>query len=255
MIPKIIHYCWFGGNPLPKKYRYYIATWKKYCPNYQIHEWNETNFDVDQNLYCKEAYKAKKWAFVSDYARLKIIYDNGGIYLDTDIEMIQDLFPLISKEYGFIGFQNSEEINTGLGFAAVAHNSCIKSMLDIYNYIKFSSNSEEMNLIPCPAINTVGLIKCGLHTGETFSHKIQTLEGLKVYPVEYFCPMNYDTQKLKITSHSYTIHRFSSSWFSSKNKSKKIVKKLLPDCFLKYRANKISQKNIKKIMLQLKHHT
>lgn len=106
MIPKIIHYCWFGGNPLPEQYKKYMESWKKYCSDYEIVEWNESNFDVTQNQYCYEAYQASKWAFVSDYARLKIIYENGGIYLDTDVELIKDVTPLVADGVGFIGFQN-----------------------------------------------------------------------------------------------------------------------------------------------------
>ena len=131
MIPKIIHYCWFGGNSLPLNYQSYMESWKKNLPDYEIKCWNEDNFDVTQNLYCKEAYEHKKWAFVSDYARLKVIYDYGGIYLDTDVEVVKDLITLITNGVGYIGFQNSEEVNTGLGFAAAPHNLCIKSMLDI----------------------------------------------------------------------------------------------------------------------------
>ena len=106
MIPKIIHYCWFGGNPLPEQYKKYMESWKEYCPDYEIVEWNENNFDVTKNQYCYEAYRASKWAFVSDYARLKIIYENGGIYLDTDVELIKDVTPLVADGVGFIGFQN-----------------------------------------------------------------------------------------------------------------------------------------------------
>ncbi len=94
MIPKIIHYCWFGGKPLPDEVKKYMETWKKYCPYYEITEWNESNFDVNQNQYCREAYEAGKWAFVSDYARLKILYDYGGIYMDTDMEVCKAIRPL-----------------------------------------------------------------------------------------------------------------------------------------------------------------
>ena len=96
MIPKMIHYCWFGGNPLPDEVKKYMETWKKYCPDYEIKEWNERNFDVNQNQYCSEAYEAKKWAFVSDYARLKILYEHGGIYMDTDVEVCKPLDHLAS---------------------------------------------------------------------------------------------------------------------------------------------------------------
>ena len=94
MIPKKIHYCWFGGNPLSEEVKWYIASWKKYCPDYEIIEWNESNFDVTENAYCKEAYKAKKWAFVSDYARLTVLHDHGGFYMDADVEVVKSLDPL-----------------------------------------------------------------------------------------------------------------------------------------------------------------
>lgn len=86
-IPKIIHYCWFGGKPLPEEAKCFIDTWKKYCPEYHIQQWNENNFDINQNQYCREAYAAKKWAFVADYVRLKVLYEYGGIYMDTDVEI------------------------------------------------------------------------------------------------------------------------------------------------------------------------
>lgn len=111
MIPKIIHYCWFGGKPLPDEVKYYISTWQKYCPDYEIKEWNESNFDVNQNQYCREAYETKKWAFVSDYARLKILYEYGGIYMDTDVEVCKPLDHLAS--YGFwSGFESESQIQT-----------------------------------------------------------------------------------------------------------------------------------------------
>ena len=113
MIPKKIHYCWFGKNPLPEQTKQYIETWKKYCHDYEIIEWNEDNFDINQNQYCKEAYEAKKWAFVSDYVRLKVLYDNGGIYMDTDIEVIKPLDDLLQYNW-FAGFEAEDRIQTGV---------------------------------------------------------------------------------------------------------------------------------------------
>lgn len=109
MIPKIIHYCWFGGKPLPDEVKKYMETWKKYCPYYEITEWNESNFDVNQNQYCREAYEAGKWAFVSDYARLKILYDYGGIYMDTDMEVCKPLDRLASYAF-WSGFESESQI-------------------------------------------------------------------------------------------------------------------------------------------------
>ena len=118
MIPKIINYCWFGKNPLPTSVKKCINSWKKYCPDYKIIQWDETNFDVKSNMFVKEAYEAKAWAFVSDYARLKVKYENGGIYFDTDVELVKNLDFLL-KNSAYIGIQQSEYLcNTGLGFGA-----------------------------------------------------------------------------------------------------------------------------------------
>ena len=117
MIPKKIHYCWFGGNPLPELAIKCLESWKKYCPDYEIIEWNETNFNLDSCEYVREAYQAKKWAFVSDYARLKVVYDNGGIYLDTDVELIKSLDRLL-KNKSFFGTETTGVVATGLGFGA-----------------------------------------------------------------------------------------------------------------------------------------
>ena len=117
MIPKKIHYCWFGGNPLPESAKKYIETWKKYCPDYEIIEWNEENFDVTQNQYCKEAYEAKKWAFVSDYARFWILYRYGGIYFDTDVEVIRPIDDMVAKG-PFMGCERDGDKNLAAAIAA-----------------------------------------------------------------------------------------------------------------------------------------
>ena len=118
-IPKVLHYCWFGGAPKPKNIQNCIRSWKKYCPDYEIIEWNEQNFDVSQSLYTRQAYDARRWAFVADYARLKILYEQGGIYMDTDVELLRSLDDLLVYP-AFFGFQHNNEVATGLGFGAEA---------------------------------------------------------------------------------------------------------------------------------------
>ena len=119
MIPKIIHYCWFGYGPKPKLAEKCIRSWKKYCPDYQIIEWNENNFDISAcPLYVRQAYEARKWAFVTDYVRLKVIYENGGIYMDTDVELKKNLDNLLPYN-AYFGFENYWVIATGLGFGAL----------------------------------------------------------------------------------------------------------------------------------------
>lgn len=243
-IPRVINYCWFGENKLPEQYIKYIESWKKFCPEYEIVEWNESNFDIEENKYCKEAYQAKKWAFVSDYARLKIIYQNGGIYLDTDIELLKPLENLLEKENGFIGFQNREQVTTGLGFAALPNDSCVGQMLDMYKDRSFFKNDGKMDLTPCPVLNTVALRKCGLKTGPRGSNDVQRLNEMIVYPVEYFNPMDRNTGELKITENTYMIHHYAGTWLNGNQAITRTIKKLLPKWALEMRENIISKASV-----------
>lgn len=156
-IPKTINYCWFGKGKKSKLFEKCINSWKKYMQDYEIKEWDEDNFDVNQNDYCREAYLNKKWAFVSDYARLKIIYDNGGIYLDTDVEIIKSLLPIIEKG-GYLGIESSGKVATGLGFAARKNDKTIGKMLKDYDKIHFEKDGK-FDLTPCPIRNTASIEK------------------------------------------------------------------------------------------------
>ena len=138
MIPKMIHYCWFGGKPLPKDVLDCIKTWEKYCPDYEIKRWDESNFDVNSHPFMKAAYEAKAWAFVSDYARLKVIYDNGGIYLDTDVELLKKPDFLLENQC-YIGIQQPESLcTTGLGFGAQKSSPVVQKMMECYDSISFT---------------------------------------------------------------------------------------------------------------------
>ena len=153
-IPKIIHYCWFGGNPFPELAQKCIASWKKFCPDYEIKEWNESNYDVTKNQYMREAFENKQWAFVSDYARLDIIYENGGIYLDTDVELLKPLDDLLILT-GFMGFEENKKLcATGLGFGAVPKLPIIKEMRDDYDNIIFIKEDGSFDQTPCPYFQT-----------------------------------------------------------------------------------------------------
>lgn len=153
MIPKVIHYCWFGGGEKPDLLKACIASWKKYCPDYEIKEWNERNFDVNMFTYTKEAYEAKKWAFVSDVARLMIVYTYGGIYLDTDVELLGNIDFLLNYPM-FMFFESERLLNTGLGFGAEKNNDIIKSVLFDYENKSFYKNNGKYNMMICPEINT-----------------------------------------------------------------------------------------------------
>lgn len=203
-IPKKIHYCWFGGNPLPKSAVKCINSWKKYCPEYEIIEWNESNFDVNCNTYCSEMVRRKKWAFLTDYVRLKIVYEQGGIYLDTDVQVIRSLDTLVQKG-PYMGFENTGRVATGLGFAAEAGNPLIKENMEYYENLR-----EFDNLKSCPFITTEVLQRHGLTEDTT---KIQVIDGLTVYPEEYLCPKNERTGLTKVTKNTVSIHQFDASWF------------------------------------------
>lgn len=155
MIPKVIHYCWFGGNPKPEIVKKCIASWEKFCPEWEIKEWNENNFDVMSVAYMKEAYEHKKWAFVSDVARLSIIYQHGGVYLDTDVELLDNIETWLDNKAFFV-FENMRSVASGLGFGAVQNHVSIKKMLEYYDGKHFIINGKEQ-LFPCPAGNTQAL--------------------------------------------------------------------------------------------------
>jgi len=244
-IPKVIHYCWFGKGQKSNLIHKCIESWRKYLPEYQIKEWNEDNFNIEGNQYCAEAYMERKWAFVSDYARLWIIYNHGGIYLDTDVEVIKDIALLLENGEGFIGFQNNEEVNSGLGFGAKKGNKCVKKMLELYENRSFYNDDNSLDLTPCPVSNTVALKMMGLKTGKENAKQIQCLEGIKVYPEEYFNPINLESGKKRITSNTYTIHHYTNSWGKNRTRFFKKIKSYLPQCLLEYRSDYISRRDIK----------
>lgn len=214
MIPKVIHYCWFGGNPLPELEQKCIASWKKYCPDYEIIEWNETNYDVNKCAYMKEAYQAKKWSFVSDCARFDIIYHHGGIYLDTDVEIIRNIDEFL-KNRAFMGFENEDYVNPGLIFGGKKENGEIECILRWYETHHFLKESGEIDLTTNPVIVTRILEERGLRKEQT----IQVLnDSLTVYPKDYFCPMDYDTGEVTITDNTASIHRYAASWIEPKTR-------------------------------------
>ena len=216
MIPKKIHYCWVGGNPLPDSALKCIKSWKKHCPDYEIVEWNESNYDFTSVPYMKEAYEAKKWGFVPDYARLDIIYQHGGIYLDTDVEIVRSFDPLLSL-LGFAGFQDGSLVALGLGFGAEAGNPVIKELMNGYADLHFISAVGEPDLTPSPKLNTEVLTaRCGLAANGEY----QQLDGMTVFPPEYFCPKSFDDGTLRKTKNTYSIHHFDASWFSDESRQK-----------------------------------
>lgn len=211
MIPKVIHYCWFGGKELPQSAKRCVESWKKFMPDYEIKRWDESNFDVDAITYTKEAYSVQKYAFVSDYARFWILSEYGGIYFDTDVEVIRSLDDIIAKG-SFMGVesQNNNLISVapGLGFAAEPGNEFLKRMIGLYQGIHFLNPDGSPCLKNIVQITTEELLAKGLRN----INGIQECGGFTIYPKDYFCPIDYDTRGLKITSNTRTIHHYAESW-------------------------------------------
>ena len=258
MIPKVIHYCWFGSNELSTEAKKCIASWKKMCPDYEVIEWNENNYDVHKNQYMSEAYDNKMWAFVSDYARLDIIYNRGGIYLDVDVEIIKPIDELLHYDC-FMGFQDGKNIATGLGFGAIKGHDTIKMLLDnLYFDNSFIKKDGSFNLTPCTATTTAFFEHFGLRK----NNQKQELLNVTILPTDFFCPQSFVTGKLNITKNTYSIHHFDGSWlpideayrisirkklcrFLPKSVSGKIAKSIT---ILKFEGLKALIKEIKKQM-------
>lgn len=207
MIPKVIHYCWFGSGEIPEKDKKCIESWKKYCPDYKIIQWNEHNYDINKNVYMKEAYEAQKWGFVPDFARLDIIYQNGGIYLDTDVEVVRNLDELL-KNHAYFGFEEGEFINPGSGFGAEAYHPGIKKLMSIYQDRHFKKEDGSYDTTPSPVLHRDKLKELGMQLND----KKQVVEDITLYPTEYFSPFRYYTGLLITTDKTFSIHRYNMSW-------------------------------------------
>ncbi len=180
MIPKIIHYCWFGGNDKPIIFDKCLESWKKYAPDAMIIEWNEDNIDLNYNKFLSNAYKNKKYAFVSDVVRLLVVYNMGGIYLDTDVELFDPLDDLYENKAFFI-FQNHDQINTGLMFGAQKGNSIVKRLLDDYTELVF--DIKKINQLTCPIRNTLVLKE----TIQFENNKTENINGIQFLSFEDYC--------------------------------------------------------------------
>lgn len=216
MIPKKIHYCWFGRGEKPKLALKCIASWKKFCPDYEIIEWNEDNFDVNCCRYVKEAYEAKKYAFVSDYARYWILYENGGMYFDTDVELIRSIDDIVDRG-SFMGCETDgrihdavavAEVNPGLGIAAAPGLDIYKEILEYYHTLNFIMSDGSMNTKTVVTYTTEILLKHGMK----HIKGIQQVDGIWIYPKEYFNPRNNNTGELELTENTRSIHWYSMSW-------------------------------------------
>lgn len=229
-IPKVIHYCWFGGNPLPELAQKCIASWRKYLPDYEIKEWNEQNFDVYQAPYVAEAYRLKQYAHVSDYARFWILCHYGGIYFDTDVEVIRPLDDIIARG-PFMGFECQEgtphdnphgNMAAGLGMGVPKGHPFIEHMTYYYNhhhYMRWNGKN-------------TGNVTLQVTQFLDFDHKVVLEDGIVhvsdvyIYPTDYFCPLNYYTGEMNITENTRTIHHYMASWTKKQNRLQSLLYRL-----------------------------
>jgi len=218
VIEKKIHYIWVGGNSLTQLAKKCIKSWKKYCPDYEIILWNECNFDISQNQFCQQAYNAKKWAFVSDYMRLKILYDHGGVYMDADVEVLKPLDEFLHHK-AFSGFEQPCVIPTGI-IAAQKGNKWIKANLDWYDGATFINNMDELSMeqkLKKSNVYNIMEVTQNMYPELVLNNTTQHLKDVSFYEKVFFCPLwSEGGVRLDITK-SYTIHHFAGSWLPKKS--------------------------------------
>ena len=237
----MIHYFWFGNNKMPDLALKCIESWKKFCPDYEIKLWNEKNYDVTKNQYMYETYKSGKFGFTADFARLDVIYEYGGIYLDTDVELIKPIDNILNN-HAFMGFETERTVALGLGFGAEAGNQIIYEMREVYKNERFIKPDGTLNLIPSPSYQTRVLKVHGLNSlGEE-----QIIDDLcHVYPKTVFNPCDMDTMKIDITSSTVSIHHYMQSWATTSQKRNTKLFAVISRVFgkkLAYRIKKIHRK-------------
>ena len=228
-IPKVIHYCWFGGNPLGEEELACIKSWQKYMPDYAIARWDETNFDVHGIRYCEQAYEAKLWAFVSDYARFAILYEHGGVYFDTDVELIKPIDDILARGPFMgcgtdgTGATNSCAVASGLGLAAYPGLDLYESILEYYKHCDLIKPDGSYDMTSVVERTNSILREHGLDD----SIGIQEVAGVVIYPAEYFNPMDFLTGTITITPNTRSIHHYSMSWYEESRKTQVRIQRAL----------------------------
>lgn len=220
-IPKKIHYIWIGNNPKPPIIEKCIESWKKYMPDFEVIEWNEQNYDVTKNAYIRDAYAQKKYAYVSDYMRFDILYQYGGIYLDTDVEFLKPIPEEILKYNAFSGMESSGKVSPGLIYACQPGDSIARKMME--NYENDTFDAEHLVTVNC----RITKILC--EKGFVEEDRFQVIDGLAIYPSEIFCGYDLDVHEIAITERTVSVHHYAASWKKKtwKAKVQKLLKKVI----------------------------
>lgn len=207
LIPRVINYCWFGGNPIPDELKRYMESWHRMCPDYIIKEWNEDNYDVEKDDYTRLAYNNRKWAFVSDVAKVEILYESGGIYLDTDVELVRPLDDLLCCK-GFVATEKWGVINIGGGCGVIPHHPMMERLLDYRKGFSFVNPDGSLNLESSGMYETMPFVELGyIPDGNT-----QVIEDMTILSSDYFHPYDYMTKETLTTDKTFGIHRYYGSW-------------------------------------------
>lgn len=236
MIPKVIHYIWLGGNPLPKIAKKCIKSWKKYCPNYEIKRWDETNLNLNLCPYVQKAYDQKKYAFSSDVFRFEILKNEGGIYLDIDVELIKPIDDLLNNEV-FMGFESEQYVAPGLILGSVPNNRVIAEIREKYSNLDFEISKNNKTATVCVIVTDI-LKKYGLELKD-LNQKLSN--GIMIYNTHYFCPKSVDDGKVRISDETYSIHHYLATWRSGSQKFKNNIKKFIKRILGEKLTNKIKQ--------------
>lgn len=228
-IPKTIHYCWFGKQKIPERYKRYIDSWKEHCPDYEIIRWDESNYDYKKLLYTKQAYEVEKYAFVSDYARLDIVYEYGGIYLDVDVEVVRN-FDRLLRNPMFCGFEKGNLVNTGLGFGAQKGFRELENMRACYQDLRFVEHDGTLNQTACTKYQTDYLVARGLKR----NGKLQVINEIRVLPRTVLAPYDFYGVSDLTSDATCSVHHYAATWFH-KTRSKELL--LRRNCEIRERMN------------------
>ncbi len=215
-IPKVIHYCWFGDGDMPERNLKCIESWKRHCPDYEIIRWDEHNYDISKNKYMKQAYENKYWGFVPDYARVDILYQYGGLYFDTDVELLREPTELMNLE-GFCSFEEWPNLNFGSGSGSVKGNEVLKKILDFRRNVDFVRHDGTFDLRSCGYFETNPLVDLGLKLDGT----MQKVKDFTILPSVYFNPLSTITGRKNINELTVGIHYMNWSWVSSERKNER----------------------------------